>query len=124
MADYREIDSHETKPNAPVTSELMIALADNSTAIAEGATDAPRIVRGALKTATNSVTVTIPLLGLATITLDPTSFFPSITSTGPSDIRVRPRTSGDADTPGFVLENVSETTARDVTVYWRYMAAL
>lgn len=44
MATYRTIATSETIPDAPVTSTLMIALADNPTAIAEGATGAPRLL--------------------------------------------------------------------------------
>lgn len=41
MTTYRTIASSETQPQAPVTSELMIALADNPTAIAEGSSGSP-----------------------------------------------------------------------------------
>lgn len=43
MATWRDIASSETQPKAPVTSELMTALALNPEAIAEGASGAPKI---------------------------------------------------------------------------------
>lgn len=48
MTTYRAISSSETQPDAPLTSELMIAAANNPVAIAEGATGAPRVVSKAL----------------------------------------------------------------------------
>ena len=44
MATYRTIAASEVDPDSPVTSTLMGALADNPTAITEGATGAPRHV--------------------------------------------------------------------------------
>jgi hypothetical protein len=46
MATYRSIAGSETDANSPVTQTLMEALADNPTAIAEGATDAPVVNAG------------------------------------------------------------------------------
>lgn len=43
MATYRSIASSETDANSPVTQTLMEALADNPTAIAEGASGAPKL---------------------------------------------------------------------------------
>lgn len=43
MATYRTIATSETNPQAPVTSALMKALDANPTAIAEGASGAPRV---------------------------------------------------------------------------------
>lgn len=43
MANYRTIATSETIPDAPVTSTLMIALAENPVAIAEGVSGAPKI---------------------------------------------------------------------------------
>lgn len=43
MADWTTITDSQVDPKAPVTSELMTALRDNPVAIAEGATNAPRI---------------------------------------------------------------------------------
>lgn len=43
MTTYRTIASSETQPKAPVTSELMVALANNPTAIAEGSSGAPNM---------------------------------------------------------------------------------
>lgn len=43
MTDWTTISDSQIDPNAPVTSELMAALRDNPSAIAEGATGATRI---------------------------------------------------------------------------------
>lgn len=43
MADWTTITDSQVDPKAPVTSELMTALRDNPIAIAQGATNAPRI---------------------------------------------------------------------------------
>lgn len=45
MATYRSIASSETDADSPVTTDLMQALADNPTAIAEGASGAPKIAQ-------------------------------------------------------------------------------
>lgn len=59
MADYRQITVDETLPDAPVTSDLMTALAENPTAIAEGASGAPKVIGHALNTYLgNTVTTT------------------------------------------------------------------
>lgn len=50
MATYRTIAATETDPEAPGTSALFKALADNPTAIAEGDPSAPRIQAAALDT--------------------------------------------------------------------------
>lgn len=57
---YRSIAASETDPQAPVTSALMKALADNPTAIAEGAAGAPKI---ALPASFNSGTGNIQFTG-------------------------------------------------------------
>lgn len=46
MATYRSISGSEVDADSPVTQTLMEALADNPTAIAEGATDAPVVAAG------------------------------------------------------------------------------
>lgn len=43
MADWTTITDSQVDPKAPVTSELMTALRDNPIAMAQGATNAPRI---------------------------------------------------------------------------------
>lgn len=48
MTTYRTIASTETDADSPVTVQLMAALADNPTAIAEGASGAPRVKPQAL----------------------------------------------------------------------------
>lgn len=48
MATYRSVASTETDPQAPVTSALMKALEANPTAIAEGASGAPKVMGIAL----------------------------------------------------------------------------
>lgn len=44
MATWRTIAASEVDPDSPVTATLMQALADNPTAIAEGASGAPRVL--------------------------------------------------------------------------------
>lgn len=64
MATYRAIASTETDPNSPVTSTLMVALAENPLAIAEGASGAPKIaVSQASATAGTSSSLTFSGLG-------------------------------------------------------------
>ena len=48
MADWTTITETATDPDAPVTSTLIKALRDNPSAIAEGASGAPRIRYGAM----------------------------------------------------------------------------
>ncbi len=48
MTTYRTIASTETDGDSPVTVQLLTALADNPTAIAEGASGAPRVKPQAL----------------------------------------------------------------------------
>ena len=50
MVDWTTIADSQVDPNAPLTSELMTALRDNPTALAEGSVGAPRIVDAALDT--------------------------------------------------------------------------
>jgi hypothetical protein len=52
MADYTAIANATIEPNAPLISATMFALRDNPTAIAEGASGAPRIVNAAIQNAT------------------------------------------------------------------------
>lgn len=54
MATYRTIAGTETDPEAPITSALMKALADNPTAIAEGEVGAPRNLDASLSTTVTS----------------------------------------------------------------------
>lgn len=46
MATYRAVAASETDALSPITSDLMTALADNPTAITEGADDAPYVQQG------------------------------------------------------------------------------
>lgn len=48
MTDYVDIYDSNIEPRAPVTSELMTALRDNPSAIAEGSSGAPKVNSGAL----------------------------------------------------------------------------
>lgn len=50
MADWTTITETATDPDAPVTSSLIKALRDNPSAIAEGASGAPRIDQPAMGT--------------------------------------------------------------------------
>lgn len=65
MADYTTITDAQVDPEAPITSELMSALRDNPTAIAEGASGAPRIVADANQ---GSVAGSTLLFGLSGVT--------------------------------------------------------
>ena len=49
MTTYRAIAASETDPDAPLVAALMKAVADNPTAITEGAVGAPRVLIGALE---------------------------------------------------------------------------
>ncbi len=60
MTTYRTIASTETDADSPVTVQLMTALADNPTAIAEGASGAPRVDGRALDVVLNNSVVNIP----------------------------------------------------------------
>jgi len=69
MTTHRTIASTETDPQAPGVSALFKALADNPTAIAEGASGAPRIQDAALDTgaatAAGATWVGLRIVGLA-----------------------------------------------------------
>ena len=54
MTDYRDILASEVAVDAPLTQQLMQALKDNPTALAEGSTNAPRVTNNALS---NGLTV-------------------------------------------------------------------
>jgi hypothetical protein len=54
MADYVTISDTQVDPDAPITSQLAYAWRDNPTAIAEGASGAPRIQTAAIEN--NAVT--------------------------------------------------------------------
>lgn len=71
MTDWTTITDSQVDPKAPVTSELMTALRDNPSALAEGATGAPRIVGLAAATIDEMPVLTVSAadtydLGLAT----------------------------------------------------------
>ena len=48
MTDYRDILASEVAVDAPLTQQLMQALKDNPTALAEGSTKAPRVTNNAI----------------------------------------------------------------------------
>lgn len=63
MATYRAIASTEVDADSPVTETLMTALADNPTAIAEGASGAPKIAVS-VATASAGAASTLTITGL------------------------------------------------------------
>lgn len=69
MTTYRTISSTETDADSPVTVQLMTALADNPTAIAEGASGAPRVDGRALDVVLNDTDINIPTGSSATTVL-------------------------------------------------------
>lgn len=126
MADWTNINDSQVDPDAPVTSELGYAWRDNPIAIAEGAPGAPRIVRGALSTSTNSVSGSVPVSGSTVVQLNAYSFFPNIRKTVGSNVKlivqaVDAGTSG-ADTAQFELSH-DGTSSVSFSVSWRYITA-
>lgn len=69
MTTYRTIASTETDGYSPATVPLFTALADNPTAIAEGASGAPRVDGRALDVVLNDTDVNVPTGGGATTVL-------------------------------------------------------
>lgn len=67
MATYRSIAATETDANSPVTTTLMVALAENPVAIAEGASGAPRVSPAAqgVTVISGSASGTVTLTGFA-----------------------------------------------------------
>lgn len=63
MADWTTIADAQVDPKAPVTSELMTALRDNPSAIAEGATGATRIYADSMQGSVAGTTVLFSALG-------------------------------------------------------------
>lgn len=126
MADWTNINDSQVDPDAPVTSELGYAWRDNPIAIAEGAPGAPRIVRGALSTATNSVSGSVPGEGSAVVQLNAYSFFPNIRKIlgGGSALRVEAVDAGTAgaDIAQFELSQDGPSPIQ-FSVSWRYIAA-
>jgi len=126
LADWTNISDSQVDPDAPVTSELGYAWRDNPIANAEGAPGAPRIVRGALSTATNSVSGSVPAAGSTVVQLNAYSFFPNIRKTVGSgqQLRVEAVDAGTAgaDIAQFQLSN-DAPAAIGFSVSWRYIAA-
>ena len=124
MTTYRSIDPDELDHKSPVTEPLMVALADNPTAIAEGAAGAPRIRAGALDTseATASVAVGTPPT-VAYVTLGPYAFTPAI-GTVPAGWTVGygSNTTEDADAPMLRIDAPSGGAAT-INVAWRRVNA-
>jgi hypothetical protein len=70
MATYRTIASTETDAASPVTTTLVSALANNPTAIAEGAAGAPRVVGRALDVFSAEGTINRTSVGTITAVTD------------------------------------------------------
>ena len=124
MADWTTITETATDPDAPVTSSLLKALRDNPSAIAEGASGAPRIVRSALKTATGSVSGTLEASGTVVVSLNQYSFWPDIRLDVAGSIAISGGGLGSAsaNTPTIPLKNTS-ANSRVYSIAWRYIDA-
>lgn len=120
MADYTGVSDDAVAPNAPVTSDLLFALRDDPIAIAEGAAGAPRIVRGAISTATASASVLVPATGEASIALNQCSFFPSAQTSGPVSAYIGGG-GFSADGGTVLFKNISPSPVT-VNAAWRYIA--
>ena len=119
MSDYVEILDTQIEPDAPLTAVLAGQWRDNCIAIAEGADGAPRVVRGALKTATASASGSIDPTGTVRVDLNQYSFFPDMRLGGSAVIRGDG--SASATTPGFNLLNTSGEDPAPYSVAWRYI---
>lgn len=125
MADWTSIPDASVDPDAPVTSELMYALRDNPVAITEAAAGAPKIVRGALKTATASFSGTVGANSTQAVSINAYSFFPSASASVSSGVVVvRASISGGgvgADSGNLLFENTTGTS-QSIDAAWRYIA--
>ena len=81
MASYVTITDSQVDPEAPITSESMSALRDNPTAIAEGASGAPRVTFAALSGQSRSFSGSVSPGSPVDITIsDDYAFFPKFSS--------------------------------------------
>lgn len=119
-SNWTDIPNLAVAAGAPPRASVWTAMRDNIIALSEGAAGAPRIVRGALKTATNSVSGTLAANGTVTVALDAWSFFPHIRGGTSGGMAVASITNGtaNADTPGFQLSNPFGST-QSYAVAWR-----
>lgn len=124
MADWTTITETATDPDAPVTSTLIKALRDNPSAIAEGASGAPRIVRSALKTATGSVSGSLAAGAVVVVSLNQYSFWPDIRLDTLGTIAISGGGTGtaSANTPTIPLQN-TDANSRVYSIAWRYIDA-
>ena len=120
MATYTAITDAEIDQDSPITQTLMTKYRDNLIATTEGAAGAPRIVRGALDTATSSASGSIGSGAVVSITLSAYSFFPEFNA--PTNVYlVGSTTSGGADAPKIGLRNGDPDNTQSYAVYWRYI---
>ena len=124
MADWTTITETATDPDAPVTSVLVKALRDNPQAIAEAASGAPKIVRGALKTATASIRGTLASGASVVVSMNEYSFWPDIRLDVTNTIIISGGGLGtsSASTPSIPLFN-SSAVNRSYSIAWRYIDA-
>jgi hypothetical protein len=124
MTTWTDIPNASVIAGAPPRGSVWTAMRDNIIALSEGAAGAPRILRGALKTTTNSVSGTLSAGSRVTISLDAWSFFPDIRggATGAFAVEAVNAASANADTPRFSLACNSGTSIA-YTVAWRSLAA-
>jgi hypothetical protein len=127
MTTYTTITDGQVDQDSPISQALVTALRNNPLAIAEGATGAPRIVAGALSTATNSVSVTVGSSGSPTyedITMDAYSFFPGTGGDANTDVYLMPATgTANADAPKIRVGGTPLGNSDTVDVAWRYIIA-
>lgn len=100
----------------------ILAAYQNAIAIAEGAPGAPRVVRGALSTITNSVSGSLGEGASATISLGGGAFFPNFSTSSVPGIQLRtaPAVSTNPDNARVELHQpTSESGTRSYVVSWR-----
>lgn len=122
--DFTEIELTTLVTGKPVKAMQGLAMYQNAIAIAEGAPGAPRVVRGAISTFTNSVSGSIAENASVNISIGTTAFFPNLSSSSSSeiDIAVATGSSTDPDFGRIRLIHRGSGTA-NYTVTWRAIGA-
>lgn len=124
--DFTEIELTTLVTGKPVKAMHGLAMYQNAIAIAEGAVGAPRVVRGALSTVTNSVSGSLGEGASATISLGGGAFFPNFSTSSIPGIQLRtaPAVSTDPDNARIELHQpTSESGTRSYVVSWRRVVA-
>jgi len=109
-----------------LTAAQMNNLQADITALANGDSGAPEIIRAALKTNTGTTAGTLSSFSKVNITLNAYSFFPMIHITGVTDYNTsvggHSTDGADPDAPRFALNNIGETT-QTYDIDHRYVSA-